>query len=298
MRATPRGIAAVALALLVFAASAVGAQDTHRLEVVARVQLREIQKGASVARAYMGAGITLRVKRPADGMVFGETLAVSAGTFDYAAGDGGLFVSAALYRFGGMFCLVVGEYTGGAHCCGQYHVFVRAADAAAWTFAGVTGAENGGPMPASTVVLARDGALYLREWDNRFDYFHACHACSLLGNVGPQYSRIEPGRLVPADDAFRDEYAKLAEAAQPEIAAEAGRRTTKPSGILGPVDGSGEASFSDDLGQLLVKRTIFLLRAGEEERAWREFDVDVARWYATRDGADRLRKEIAELLGR
>lgn len=290
--------AALTLALLVSVAWVAGAGDAPRLEVLARVQLREIQKGSPVARAYMGAGVTVGVKRPADGMVFGETLAVAAGAFDHSAGEGGVFESAALYRFGGTYCLVVTEYTGGAHCCGRYHVFVRAAGAAAWTLAGVTGAENGGPMPAATVVLVRDGALYLREWDNRFDYFHACHACSLLGNLGPQYSRIEPDRLVPASDAFRDEYAKLAAAAEAAIAAGAKRRTTTPAAILGPADGTGEASFSDDLGQLLVKRTIFLLRAGEEVRAWRQFDADVARYYAAATGADLLRKEITELLAK
>ena len=282
--------------LAAVATGAASAQDTGRLEVLARVRLREIQKDVAVASAYMGAGVTVRVKRAADGLVFGETMIVSAGGQKLASVEGGVYETAALYRFEGGYHLVVAEYTGGAHCCGQYHVFSRAAGASTWRLVGVSGAENGGPMPAWTVVLAKDGRLYLREWDNRFDYFHACHACSLLGNIGPQYSLIETDRLVPANDAFRDEYARLAADADAKVAAEAKRRPKNPGAILGPTDGSGERPFTDDLGQLLVRRTIFLVRAGEEEEAWKAFAADIARYYLAADGTELLRTEIIGLL--
>jgi hypothetical protein len=277
-------------------AGAASAQDSSPLEVLARVHLREIQKGAAVANASMGAGITVRVKRASDGSVIGETLVVLAGAAKLVDAEGGIFDTAALYRFGGAYHLVVAEYTGGAHCCGQYHVFSRAAGSTAWRLVGVSGAENGGPMPAWEVIVPKDGELYLREWDNRFDYFHACHACSLLGNVGPQYSLIAPGGLAPADDAFQDEYARLATEADAEIAAEAKRRSKNAAAILGPVDASGERPFADDLGQLLVKRTIFMLRAGEGENAWRAFAADIARYYQTTDGTGPLKAEIITLL--
>ena len=151
-------------------------------------------------------------------------------------------------------------------------------------------------MSAWTVVTAKEGGLYLRELDNRFDYFHACHACSLLGNIGPRYSRLSPEGLVPADDAFRDEYARLAAATEAEITAEAKRRPKRAAAILAPNDASGERPFVDDLGQLLVKRTIFLVRAGEEERAWQSFAADVAAYYRSAEGVDTLRGEISELL--
>jgi len=226
----------------------------------------------------------------------GEVLAVTAGGTKLLEAEGGVFESAALYRHHGAFHLVVTEYTGGAHCCGQYHVFSRSAETNAWRFLGTAGAENGGPMPAWTVVTAKDGGLFLRELDNRFDYFHACHACSLLGNIGPQYSRLSPAGLVPADEEFRDEYARLAAATDAEITAEAKRRPKHAAAILGPTDAGGERPFVDDLGQLLVKRTIFLVRAGEEGRAWAAFAADVARYYLSDDGAELLRTEIDKLL--
>jgi hypothetical protein len=282
--------------LAAIAASAASTQDTGRLEVLARVHLREIQKGAAVASASMGAGITVRVKRASSELPMVEVLTVVAGTAKLVDAEGGIFDTAALYRFEGAYHLVVAEYTGGAHCCGQYHVFSRAAGSTAWRLVGVSGAENGGPMPAWEVIVPKDGELYLREWDNRFDYFHACHACSLLGNVGPQYSLIAPGGLAPADDAFKDVYAKLAAGVDAEIAAEAKRRSKNAVAILGPVDASGEQPFADDLGQLLVKRTIFLVRAGEEEKAWQAFAADVARYYQAADGTDLLKREVVELL--
>jgi hypothetical protein len=47
---------------------------------------------------------------------------------------------------------------------------------------------------------------------------------------------------------------------------------------------------------LLVKRTIFYLRAGEVERAWRELSADVRRFYQTVDGVELLEREVTELL--
>ncbi len=280
--------------------SAVGftgaAEDQARLEVLARVNVRTTQPGAPVVSAYMGAGITVKVKRHTGEWPGGDVLTVVGGTTRLVETESGLFETAALYRFAGSLYLVVAEYTGGAHCCGQYHVFSRAADTRTWRYLGVTGAENGGPSPAWNVIVQKDGRLYLREMDNRFDYFHACHACSLLGNMGPQYSLLAPTGLVPDDRAFRERYLELAAEADAAIAAEALRRSQKPRAILdAPAKGS-EASFVDDLGQLLVKRTIFCLRAGEVERAWRELSADVRRFYQTVDGVELLEREVTELL--
>ena len=47
---------------------------------------------------------------------------------------------------------------------------------------------------------------------------------------------------------------------------------------------------------MLVKRTIFLVRAGQAERSWQSFAADVAAYYRTADGAELLRTEIEELL--
>lgn len=280
--------------------SAVGltaaAEEPARLEVLARVNLRTIQPGAAVASASMGAGITVKVKRHEGAWPGGDVLTVLDGTTKLVEAESGLFETTALYRYAGAYTLVVAEYTGGAHCCGQYHVFGRAAEDRTWRYLGATGAENGGPLPAWRVIVPKDGRLYLQEMDNRFDYFHACHACSLLGNMGPQYSLITPTGLVPDDGAFRDRYLELASEADAEVAAEASGRSKMPRAILDAPAKGIDAAFVDDLGQLLVKRTVFYLRAGEDERAWRELSGDVRKYYETMDGVELLEREITELL--
>jgi hypothetical protein len=272
------------------------AEEPARLEVLARVNLRTIQPGAPVATAYMGAGITVRVKRHEGEWPGGDVLTVIRGRTKLVETESGLYETAALYRFAGAYHLVVAEYTGGAHCCGQYYVFGRTAEDRTWRYLGATGAENGGPSPAWNVIVLKDGRLYLQEMDNRFDYFHACHACSLLGNMGPQYSLLTPTGLVPDDGPFRKRYLELAAEADAAVAVEANGRSKKPRAILDAPAKGIEAAFVDDLGQLLVKRTVFYLRAGEDERAWWELSADVRRFYQTVDGVELLEREITELL--
>jgi hypothetical protein len=288
----------VACALLMTAISAATAQDAALPETVSRVRLRDVQKDRKTVIAPMGAGVTVRVDRSAEGLPFGEVLTVTGGGGKIFESEGGVFETAALVRSGGSFHLVVTEYTGGAHCCGQYHVFSRGGPQAAWLHVGTTGAENGGPMPAWSVLLEKGGNLYLKEWDNRFDYFHACHACSRLVNLGPQFTLIGPSKLEPANDAFRDVYQELAAAAEEEITAEAATRLKRSAAILIKKPGGDEPEFTDELGQLLVKRTVLLLRAGEEERAWDAFVADVARFFLSAEGAELLREEITEMLGK
>jgi hypothetical protein len=101
---------------------------------------------------------------------------------------------------------------------------------------------------------------------------------------------------VRADGDFRDELLALAAAADAEIAREAGNRREKPRAVLDAPEHGIEALFVDDLGQLLVERTIFLLRAGEGDRAWDGLVADLRASYQTVDGIELLRKEISELL--
>jgi hypothetical protein len=284
------------LALFAIIPLVAAAQQQAPLEVIARVNLRTIQKGAPVAVAYMGAGVTVRVKRHTGEWPGGDVLTIVQEGAKLFETESGLFETAALYQCAGSYHLVVTEYTGGAHCCGRYYVFSRAAGTRRWRSIGSSGAENGGPAPAWEALVVKDGRLYLREMDDRFDTFHACHACSLLVNMGPRYSLVTPTGLARADEHFRDEYLVLAEAADAEIASEVRNRRERPHAVLDESEDGVEASFVDDLGQLLVKRTIFLLRAGEERRAWEGFVSDLRTCYQTADGVELLRTEISELL--
>jgi hypothetical protein len=286
----------IVLALLAALPLAAAAREQAPLEVIARVNLRTIQQGAPVAVAYMGAGVTVKVKRHTGEWPGGDVLTVAAGGTTLYETESGLFETAALYRSIGSYHLVVTEYTGGARCCGRYYVFGRTAAARNWRVIGSTGAENGGPAPAWDALIQKGDRLYLREMDNRFDTFHACHACSLLVNMGPRYSLVTPTDLTRADGDFHDEFLALSAAVESEIASEARDRPGKPRAVLDEPEDGSEASFVDDLGQLLVKRTIFLLRAGEEDRARDELTSDLREYYQTDSGIELLKKEIGEVL--
>jgi len=281
-----------ALVVLAAAALAVEAGEAPPLRVLARLVLPTTQSGLPMAWAPTGDGLTVKVKPNTEECSYCESLTVVAGDRAIFETEGGSFQSAALYEYAGASHLVVAEYTGGAHCCGTYHVFSRLTGTGSWRYLGSSGEQNGGPFNAWDAIVLKDGELYLRELDNRFDYFHACHACSLLVNMTSIYSKLTPSGLVKDSLAFRKDYLEQAATMKREIKAETAKRTEKPSAILSGAD------FTDDLGQLLVKRTILYLQAGEDHRAWETFEADVRRNYQSVEGVDLLRKEILESLGR
>lgn len=54
--------------------------------------------------------------------------------------------------------------------------------------------------------------------------------------------------------------------------------------------------FADDLGPLLVQRTILYLFAREDKKAWGTLLKDVRSRYKTTQGVGTLRREIEKLL--
>lgn len=55
-------------------------------------------------------------------------------------------------------------------------------------------------------------------------------------------------------------------------------------------------TFSDALGQLIVKRTILYLYAREDRTAWDSFKRDVERTYRTAAWVPELQQEIKKIL--
>jgi hypothetical protein len=95
-------------------------------------------------------------------------------------------------------------------------------------------------------------------------------------------------------------YLKHAKETQKEIQEALKKRRARPPAILKTGYGSGFDSmvFSDALGQLLVKRTIYLLFARDNQQAWQSFDRDVARHYQTSKWVPQLKAEIKQILQR
>lgn len=185
---------------------------------------------------------------------------------------------------------MIGEYTGGMHCCSRYHFFSRPAPGLPLRYLGRTAGSAQGidDDPFS----CRNGRLYLEDWDTRFHYFHTPYAESLL--LFPTHYKLTPASLSVDNGPFRDKYLQLVKDVEADMAAALSKRTARPASILLGKD-EGEF-FSDELGQLLVKRAILSIYAGEEKKAWKTLNRDVKKYYRSEQGPKRIKAEIRKIL--
>lgn len=265
------------------------AQDSTSLAVLSRVNLREVQAGRLSVIVPMGAGITVKLTRPEDS-ILGQSLRIMhANRVVYKEDEGGAYESAALYKYGDRFYLVVGSYSGGAHCCGGYLICLRNDSTTGWIHVGEAGGENGGPMNASQVLFEHDGKIWLRTLNNDFDGFHSGHAQSSLINAFPEFWEIrDTGGVRRERVVFRDNYLSEVLDASNEIKAALRVRKGVPEAIL---DSGGD--FEDEVGQLLVRRAVLTIYAGEIDRAKSEFMSSVKQMYRSAAGAEKLWAELS-----
>lgn len=157
---------------------------------------------------------------------------------------------------------------------------------------------NGGPRDFPGSFRERQGQLYFESFDDRFDYFHTSHADSMLVNVPQFYYRLSPNALTVDNRPFKRVYLKEAAAVGREIHQQAKRRHHKPEAILRPGFGPGFENmvFSDSLGQLLVKRSIYYLYAREDRKARDTLKQGVAHFYGTTAWVPQLEQEIKQTL--
>ena len=156
----------------------------------------------------------------------------------------------------------------------------------------------GDPGISRGSFISRQGQLYFESFDNRFDYFHASHADSLLVNVPQTYYRLTPAGLSVDNLPFKDVYMKEAAAVDAKIRRQGTPQDGKGETILMPGFSPGFETmmFSDTLGQLLVKRTILYLYAREDKLAWDTLRRDVSRYYLTSSWVPQLQAEILKTL--
>jgi len=86
---------------------------------------------------------------------------------------------------------MIGEYTGGMHCCARYHFFSKPSPAQALRYLGATAGSAEGIDEEP--FLCRGGALYLEDRDTRFLYFHTPYAQSRL--ILPTHYRLTPSSM-------------------------------------------------------------------------------------------------------
>jgi hypothetical protein len=185
---------------------------------------------------------------------------------------------------------MIGEYTGGMHCCSRYHFFSRQAPGQTLTYLGTTAGSAQGidEEPFS----CWNGVLYLEDWDSRFLYFHTPSAESLL--LFPTHYKLTPFSLSVDNRTFSGKYMWMVHDVEADISAALSNRTARPSALLLGKD-KGEF-FSDEAGQLLVKRTLLYLYARQEKTAWKTLDQDVKKLYRQDGGLKRIRTEIRKIL--
>jgi hypothetical protein len=260
------------------------------------VNLEHLLEGKPSAIVNVGGGVTLVIA--AVGGKFGQDLTILADGRPVQKLEGGKFIDCARLEAGPITYWAISEFTGGAHCCGQFAFLARAAAGQPVRYLGQTLGYNGGPRDFPGLFRYRQGQLYFESLDNRFDYFHASHADSLLVNVPRTYYRLTAAALTVDNLPFKDVYMKEAAAVDQKIRRQATPQDGKANAILKPGFSPGfEAMmFSDTLGQLLVERTILYLYAREDRLAWDTFERDVSRYYLTSAWVPQLQEEILKTL--
>ena len=268
-----------------------------KLHVFSEIDLSSRLEGKKEAVIDAGEGLVLRLTAPPQGL-FGETLLLQADGRQVAEIRGGKFEECLGVKTNSATYWIVSEYSGGAHCCGVYHFFGQGGPQKPIRSLSKTEGHNGGPLPLRKCLVERQGALFFTDLDNRFDYFHESHAGSMLVNLPERHYQLSPTGIKVNNLPFKAEYLQQADTTQKEIQQEVKKRRARPQAILKKGFGAGFAgqNFSDPLGQLLVKRTLYLLYAREDQQAWQTFSRDVARYYQTSQGVPELKAEIHKKL--
>jgi hypothetical protein len=265
--------------------------------VFSEIDLSSRLEGKKEALLEAGQGLVLRLTAPPEGP-FGEKLLLKTDDRRVTEIEGGTFEECLGVKEGAALSWIISEYTGGAHCCAVYHFFGLAGPHKPIKYLGKTEGHNGSPLPIREALVEREGGLFFTDLDNRFDYFHASHADSMLVNLPERHYQLSPVGIRVNNLPFRALYLKHAEETQKEIEENLKNRGSRPPAILKSGYGSGfeGLNFSDELGQLLVKRTVYLLYARENQTAWQTFSRDVARFYQSTRWLPELKAEIQKKL--
>ena len=121
-------ILAVGVCLSVLLAQALTpalAQESAAPKLAAVIDLERVLEGKPTATVNAGGGVTLMITT-ADGR-FGQDLTIMADGRQVQKLEGGRFMAGARLEVGPVTYWAVAEFTGGAHCCGQFAFLARAA---------------------------------------------------------------------------------------------------------------------------------------------------------------------------
>jgi hypothetical protein len=277
--------------------SALKAQAKAPLPLAAKVNLGEVLEGKDSATVDAGDGVTFRFgKSSGTSFVLPRRAEIvdKGKVIKEFSGKGVDFVEYGRLSFGSATYWVLTEHTGGAPSNFRYHFLARPERSKPVRYLGHTRAEAYGGTIVEESFFSRQGQLFFRDWDARFVSFHTVYAFSRFKNI-PRYHRLTPWALEVDNRPFKDVYIREAQELAGEIGQELAARKEKPEAIL---TGEGRASFSDDVGQLLVLRTILYLYAREDQKAWSTLAAEVKKYYQTFQGLEKIKQGIIKELGR
>ncbi|MGO9580809.1 MAG: hypothetical protein ACLP2P_15535 [Desulfobaccales bacterium] len=296
MKSRTLAVALLSWVLLTQAVTPAQSQGTAAPRLAAVINLENLLEGKPTATVDAGGGVNLDLATADGGIRQDLSIRADGRTLEKLAG--GRFMACVRLDVGPATFWGISEFTGGAHCCGQFAFLARAGAGQPVRYLGRTTGFNGGPRDFPGLFTYRQGQLYFESYDNRFDYFHASHADSLLVNVPQVYYHLTPTALTVDNLPFKDHYMKEAAAVDQKICQEATPQDLKCEAILRPGSSPGfeGMAFSDHLGQLLLKRTILYLYAREDQTAWDTLKRDVSRYYLTDAWVPQLQQDILKLM--
>uniref|UniRef100_A0A7C5EQ40 DUF4476 domain-containing protein n=1 Tax=Desulfobacca acetoxidans TaxID=60893 RepID=A0A7C5EQ40_9BACT len=259
--------------------------------------LSRITAGKPSVQVDAGAGVAFHLTGPPDGAPL-QTLEVSFSGQKVATLKGGRFQEYIRIELRPDLFWIISEYTGGAHCCGKYHFLALPGKGPQLKYLGDTGGHSGSPRPLKDCLRFREGRLFFQDLDNRFDYFHESHAGSLLVNLPEKFYELGPQELSVNNLAFKEVFLEGARKAEGEMQQVLRQRRNRPPAILAEIPGLdfSALNFTDRLGQLLLKRTLYLLYARQDQEAWDTLVRDVELYYQTSRFLPELKQEILEQL--
>jgi hypothetical protein len=94
------------------------------------------------------------------------------------------------FEYDGYKYIIISEYSGGAHCCFNYHIFALDQNN---NLKLTRDLPLGNASVSKNSLVARNGKLYLKTSDDRFAYFYAPYAGSYSFN---QYYLIKKGEII------------------------------------------------------------------------------------------------------
>jgi hypothetical protein len=268
--------------------------QTFCVRYVSDVQFTEAAKGPNRATVDGGKGLTFELspanrERNTPGPDIGRRMLTA---LDKGRKVGGLpesfYVSSRCVEKSPTTYWVVEEYTGGMHCCDRYHFFSKSGSDGPIRYLGAT---DGTMNPLENPWVCKGKDLYFEDSDIRFVYFHIDYVSSRL--YIPRFYRLTPSSVAVSNRPFKHAYCDEIAEVNSEIDEKARAKKARPRAII---SGNEDGRFTDELGQLLVQKTVLHLFARESQKGWGTFLKDVKSHYETTEGVALLQREIEKIM--